>query len=134
MAAEVRYGLYAGRTLGRIHKEGTSEDCFVNYQNVAHYSFDYYAYYTYLDRDYDHIRITNRKNPDGPKLVIIRDSVAVPVSVFLASQCSSIDLIDLRYLSADDSAKDWIREIDPDLLIYMFGPGYLGIESAVDLR
>jgi hypothetical protein len=58
----------------------------------------------------------------------------VPVSVFLASQCSSIDLIDLRYLSADDSAKDWIREIDPDLLIYMFGPGYLGIESAVDLR
>ena len=117
-----------------IHKEGTFEDCFVNYQNVAHYSFDYYAYYTYLDRDYDHIRITNRKNPNGPKLVIIRDSVAVPVSVFLASQCSSIDLIDLRYLSADESAKDWIREIQPDLLIDMFGPGYLGVESAVDLR
>ncbi len=117
-----------------IHKEGTFEDCFVNYQNVAHYSFDYYAYYTYLDRDYDHIRITNRKNPNGPKLVIIRDSVAVPVSVFLASQCSSIDLIDLRYLSANDSAKDWIREIQPDLLIDMFGPGYLGVESAVDLR
>ena len=117
-----------------IHKEGTFEDCFVNYQNVAHYSFDYYAYYTYLDRDYDHIRITNRMNPDGPKLVIIRDSVAVPVSVFLASQCSSIDLIDLRYLSADDSAKDRIREIQPDLLIDMFGPGYLGVESAVDLR
>ncbi|MBO6299859.1 MAG: hypothetical protein J6N53_13555, partial [Lachnospiraceae bacterium] len=117
-----------------IHKEGTFEDCFVNYGNVAHYSFDYYAYYTYLDRDYDHIRIENRRNPDGPRLVIVRDSVAVPVSVFLASQCSSIDLIDLRYLSADDSAKDWIREIDPDLFIYMFGPGYLGIESAVDLR
>ena len=117
-----------------IHKEGTFEDCFVNYQNVAHYSFDYYAYYTYLDRDYDHIRITNRKNPDGPKLVIIRDSVAVPVSVFLASQCSSIDLIDLRYLSAEDSAREWIRGIEPDLLIDMFGPGYLGVESAVDLR
>lgn len=117
-----------------IHKEGTFEECFVNYQNVAHYSFDYYAYYTYLDRDYDHIRITNRKNPNGPKLVIIRDSVAVPVSVFLASQCSSIDLIDLRYLSANDSAKDWIREVQPDLLIDMFGPGYLGVESAVDLR
>lgn len=117
-----------------IHKEGTFEDCFVNYQNVAHYSFDYYAYYTYLDRDYDHIRITNRKNPDGPKLVIIRDSVAVPVSVFLASQCSSIDLIDLRYLSAEASAREWIRGIEPDLLIDMFGPGYLGVESAVDLR
>ena len=117
-----------------IHKEGTFEDCFVNYGNVAHYSFDYYAYYTYLDRDYDHIHIENRRNPEGPRLVIVRDSVAVPVSVFLASQCASIDLIDLRYLSADDSAKDWIREIQPDLFIYMFGPGYLGIESAVDLR
>lgn len=117
-----------------IRKEGTFEDCFVNYRNVEHYSFDYYAYYTYLDRDYDHIRITNRLNPDGPKLVILRDSVAVPVSVFLASRCSSIDLIDLRYLKPEDSAEEWIREIQPDLLIEMFGPGYLGVESALDLR
>ncbi|MBR1471996.1 MAG: hypothetical protein IJ600_10200 [Lachnospiraceae bacterium] len=117
-----------------IHKEGDFEACFVNYQNVAHYSFDYYAYYTYLDRDYDHIRMVNRRNPEGPKLVIVRDSVAVPVSVFLISQCSSIDLVDLRYLSAEDSAKEWIREAEPDMLIYMFGPGYLSVENALQLR
>ena len=117
-----------------IHKEGSFEDCFVNYGNVAHYSFDYYAYYTYLDRDYDRIHIVNRKNPEGPKLVIVRDSVAVPVSVFLASQCSSLDLIDLRYLKDGDSAKEWIREAEPDMLIYMFGPGYMSVESAMNLR
>ena len=117
-----------------IHKEGSFEDCFVNYGNVAHYSFDYYAYYTYLDRDYDRIHIENRLNPDGPKIVIVRDSVAVPVSVFLASQCSAIDMLDLRYLKEEDSAKEWIREAKPDMLIYMFGPGYMSVENAMNLR
>ncbi len=117
-----------------IHKEGSFEDCFVNYGNVAHYSFDYYAYYTYLDRDYDRIHIENRLNPDGPKIVIVRDSVAVPVSVFLASQCSAIDMLDLRYLKEEDSAKEWIREVKPDMLIYMFGPGYMSVENAMNLR
>ncbi|MCR5118172.1 MAG: hypothetical protein K6B44_00950 [Lachnospiraceae bacterium] len=117
-----------------IHKEGSFEDCFVNYGNVAHYSFDYYAYYTYLDRDYDRICIENRLNPGGPHIVIVRDSVAVPVSVFLASQCGRLDLIDLRYLKEEDSAKEWIREAAPDMLIYMFGPGYMSVENAMNLR
>jgi hypothetical protein len=117
-----------------IIKEGSFEDCFVNYENLDRYSFDYYAYYTYLGRDYDRIQITNNLNPDGPRIVIVRDSMAVPVSVFLASRCSYIDMIDLRYLQGDDSAKEWIAMDKPDLIIYLFGTGYLGVESAIILR
>ncbi len=117
-----------------IHKEGSFEDCFVHYENLDGYSFDYYAYYAYLGMDYDRIQIRNNLNPDGPKVVIVRDSMAVPVSVFLASRCSHIDMIDLRYLDGDESAKAWIEEEEPDLIIYLFGTGYLGVESAIDLR
>ena len=117
-----------------IHREGSFEDCFVNYENLDGYSFDYYAYYAYLGRDYDRIQITNNLNPDGPKVVIVKDSMAVPVTVFLAGRCSYIDMIDLRYLQGGDSAKEWIAEDEPDLIIYLFGTGYLGAESAMDLR
>ncbi len=117
-----------------IIKEGSFENCFVNYENLDGYSFDYYAYYAYLGRDYDRIQITNNLNPDGPRVVIVRDSMAVPVSVFLASRCSYIDMIDLRYLQSDNSAKEWIAMDKPDLIIYLFGTGYLGVESAIILR
>ena len=115
-----------------IHKKGSFEECFVHYENLAHYSYDYYAYYAYLQEDYECIEITNRLCSDGARIVIIRDSEAVPVSVFLASQCSELDILDLRYMK-DNYAADYIREKKPDMILYIFGTGYLGDEKAMML-
>lgn len=115
-----------------IHEKGSFEECFVHYENLAHYSYDYYAYYAYLQEDYECIEITNRLCSDGARIVIIRDSEAVPVSVFLASQCSELDILDLRYMK-DNYAADYIREKNPDMILYIFGTGYLGDEKAMML-
>ncbi|MBR4544063.1 MAG: hypothetical protein IKO53_07625 [Lachnospiraceae bacterium] len=117
-----------------IQREGDFEDAFVYYENLAGYSFDYYAYYAYLHQDYDHMILRNENAPNDMKLVIVRDSTAVAVSPFLIHGCSEIHLLDLRYMSADEDVYGIIEDIDPDWLIYLFGPGYLGNEGAVKLR
>lgn len=116
-----------------IYKEGTFEECFVNYENLASYSYDYYAYYAYLKEDFELFEITNEANANGPHVVIVRDSSAVPVSVFLATQCSELDIIDLRYTS-DNHAIEYVTEKNPDFIIYLFGAGYLGNEGAMIMR
>lgn len=116
-----------------IHLEGDFEDCFVHYENLDHPSFDYYAYYAYLKEDFDRFEIVNHNNPEGAHVLIVRDSSAVPVSVFLASQCSELDILDLRY-SGEQDMISYIREQQPDLILYIFGPGYLGNKGAVILR
>ena len=113
-----------------IHKEGNFEEAFVNYENVDHYSYDYYAYYTYLKEDYDLFEIVNNHNPEGAHVLIVRDSSAVPVSVFLANQCSELDIVDLRY-TTDRDVRQYITDKSPDLIIYLFGSGYLGNSQAV---
>lgn len=116
-----------------IHKEGSFEQCFVNYENLEHYSYDYYAYYAYLKEDYECFEIHNKCNKDGAHVIIVRDSEAVPVSVFLANQCSELDILDLRYMS-DNYAVDYIREKKPDMLLYIFGTGYLANENAMIIK
>lgn len=116
-----------------IHLEGGFEDCFVHYENLDHPSFDYYAYYAYLKEDFDRFEIVNHNNPEGAHVLIVRDSSAVPVSVFLAQQCSELDILDLRY-SGEQDMVSYIRERQPDLILYIFGPGYLGNEGAMILR
>lgn len=115
-----------------IQREGSFEECFVHYENLDRPSFDYYAYYAYLKEDYDCIEIVNENNPEGAHVIIVRDSVAVPVSVFLASQCSELDILDLRYNSDMDRIA-YIKEQKPDLILYIFGTGYLGNEEAMVL-
>ena len=116
-----------------IYKEGSFEECFVNYGNLEKYSYDYYAYYSYLQRDYDCIEIKNSNCSEGPSVVVIRDSNAVPVSVFTALQCSELVLLDLRYMK-ENNAMDYIRNQNPDYIIYLFGTGYLGEENVVVMR
>lgn len=116
-----------------IHLEGSFEDCFVHYENLDHPSFDYYAYYAYLKEDFDCFEIVNHNNPEGAHVLVVRDSSAVPVSVFLAGQCCELDILDLRYSGGQDMIS-YIRKQQPDLILYIFGPGYLGNEGAMILR
>lgn len=113
-----------------ISRTGDFENSLVYYENLEGYSYDYYAYYAYLHEDYDITSIINNGNPEGPHIVMLRDSSSVPVSCFLASQCSRIDLISLRYVADKSVIKDYIKVQDPDLIIYMYAVGFLGNEAS----
>lgn len=73
----------------------------------------------YLNGIVDRDRIVNEANPDGPKVLCLRDSYMSPVACFLAPMCSQIDMV-------------WARSnhnrIDYEQLIRDGGYDYLIIE------
>ena len=62
--------------------------------------------------------VKNENNPDGPKLMIIRDSYADSLVPFLTAHYSEIHLIDPRYYHL--SVKEYVEqnEIDQALVLY----------------
>ena len=116
-----------------VTNEGNFEDCFVFEEYLQEYSYDYYAYYSYFQQDFDLMEITNNKNADGAHVVLIKDSQAVPVAAFLMNQCSELDIIDLRYPSNNDYV-EYIKEKNPDIILYIFGTGYLHDEVAMVMQ
>lgn len=62
--------------------------------------------------------VKNANNPDGPKLLIIRDSYADSLVPFLTAHYSEIHLIDPRYYHL--SVKDYVEQngIDQALVLY----------------
>lgn len=61
-------------------------------------NFDIKDKYTALfGGNYGRMTITNNDNPDGPKLIIFKDSYANSIMPYLISHYSVIEVIDLRY-------------------------------------
>lgn len=82
---------------------------------------DYFAgnpYTLYSGGDYPLGRMVNNLNPDGPRILLIRESFACVVAPFLALQCGELMTMDMRYFK-DDLASyiDWLQ---PDLVMVMY--------------
>jgi hypothetical protein len=83
-------------------REGTMEETILFPERIA--QKDYYnanPYIYYAGGDYDYVTITNHLNPDGIKLLVVRDSMTCALTPFLALDCSELTLIDTRYYTGD---------------------------------
>lgn len=49
--------------------------------------------------------VVNKSNPDGLKVLMLRDSFADPIAVYMAPYCSQIDMIWTKYSTADTIQK-----------------------------
>lgn len=54
-------------------------------------------YPVFLDGNHGYERIENHDNPNGKKILVIKDSFAHSFVPFMAENCSMIDMVDLRY-------------------------------------
>ena len=68
--------------------------------------------------------MTNHLNPDGKKIVLLRESFSCALAPFLALSCSELITIDLRYFDGD--LLDTLREIDPDLVLTLYCVSSIG--------
>lgn len=84
-----------------------------------------YTYYS--GGDYSLATMTNYKNPNGPKIVLLRESFSCALAPFLALSCSELTTIDLRTFSGD--MMETIREIDPDLVITLYTASTTGLDN-----
>lgn len=85
-------------------------------------------YTYYAGGDYGFTRVTNYYNPQGPKVLLVRDSFACAITPYLAYSCSELSILDPRYFQGNFlQYVDWV---DPDVVLVMYAPGTLRTEAA----
>ena len=92
------------------------------------YQANPYTYYS--GGDYTFARMKNLKHPDGPTIVLLRDSFACPFAPFMAMGCGELVTIDLRYFR--DDLMTYIEWVEPDMVIALYSPGSLVLPAAFD--
>ncbi len=96
-----------------------------------HLEPDYFnanPYVTFAGGDWGKATVTNHLNPEGPKIVMIRDSFGCAITPFLALQCSQLVTIDLRAYGGEDLMAE-ITGIDPDLVLMLYNPSTVVTDS-----
>lgn len=80
---------------------------------------DKYSAYLFGNRGIVHVQ--NKNNPTGPKVLFVKDSLAVPLAAFLSTVCSDVYLVDPRYYKED--IPDFVNQInDLDFVFMSFSP------------
>ncbi|MBQ9922436.1 MAG: hypothetical protein IJO52_09625 [Clostridia bacterium] len=78
------------------------------------------TYSSYLGMDRGELIITNKLNPDGKRLLVVKDSFARPYTCFMATGVSEIAVVDMRYLPVRTKLADYINEYNPDAVIFLY--------------
>lgn len=98
-------------------KEGTFYESLLAIQNLTYdgpaYQGDRYG--TYLNGINVEDRITNHLNPEGPRILMIRDSYASVLGVFLANNCDQLDM--LWSINYDGNFKELVETGNYDYVI-----------------
>lgn len=76
-------------------------------------------YPVYLDGNHAIEEIINNGNPDGDKLLVIKDSFAQCFVPFLVNHYSEVDMVDLRYYH--ESVSELAKEKGYDRALFLYG-------------
>lgn len=88
-------------------------------------------YAAYFGGDYPEVTIENHQLPEGAKVLILKDSFALPFCAFLSTAAQELKMLDLRYLS-ETTALDFILNYQPDMVILMYSPSTFSSEAMFD--
>lgn len=93
-----------------------------------------FCYSASLGGDFGYLKITNNLNPNGKKIMLIKDSFADPVATYLAADVAELEIIDLRMLAEENNktVKDCIDESNPDIVIILYSSSQLLKSSTFD--
>ncbi len=103
----------SGHSTTFLEKEGTFEQAILTGSN---------AYGMYIAPDERCICVDNRLNDTGRKILLIKDSFAVPVAAWLACCSDELTVLDLRY-DQEKTVCQYIEENDIDTVIVLYNPG-----------
>lgn len=84
-----------------------------------------YTYYS--GGDYSFTRMKNLNDPNGPTVVLIRDSFSCTFAPFMATGCGEVVTIDLRYFH--DDLMEYISWVDADMVIFLYSPGSVKLDA-----
>lgn len=105
-------------------RSGTFEESvlYMDYLNGDFYKTNPYSVYS--GGDFRLQIMKNNLNPQGKKILLIRDSFACVVAPFLALQTSELHICDMRDMDGmigdKMNMKDYIKEIKPDYVVVLY--------------
>ena len=117
---------YAGVTGGDRYGDATETLLFPQRVEEKDF-FDGNPYTYYSGGDYPFAKITNYYNPDGPRVMLIRDSFACAITPYLALSCSELTTVDPRYFPGDLLAQ--IDRVKPDVVVLLYSSGFVREEE-----
>lgn len=75
-------------------------------------------YAGYFGADYPEVIVENKLNTNGKKVLIIKDSFALPVSAYLSTAVEELRMLDIRYTTIEDIGT-YAKEYKPDVVIFV---------------
>lgn len=88
-------------------------------------------YACYFGGDYPEVMITNHLAENDKKILIIKDSFALPVTAFLSTVCEESRMLDLRYFTG--SVENYILDYQPDMVLMLYNPSSFGSKEMFQL-
>lgn len=99
--------------------EGTFEDAIVKYNLLNAKSVYTNRYAAYFGADFPEVIINNHKSDNGLKVLILKDSFALPFSAFFSTNVSETRMLDYRYYT-NMTLEEYINDYKPDLVMYVY--------------
>ncbi len=75
-------------------------------------------YAAYFGGDYPEVIIKNQIETNGKKVLIIKDSFALPVGAYLSTVVEELVMLDIRYNTMED-IQSYVLEYQPDIAIIL---------------
>lgn len=114
--------LHYDASIGGINGYGSAEESVLVSKRVE--TRDWFGgnpYTYYSGGDYSATRTYNYYNPQGPKVLLLRDSMACALTPYLAYACGEVITVDPRHFHSDYlSYIDWV---DPDVVVVLASGG-----------
>ena len=88
-------------------------------------------YHVYIGDQYPVVTMRNPEAPVDKKILLLKDSFALPVQSFLSECFTQIDALDLR-LYTEQSVYEYVQDFQPDIVIVMYNPFMLTTESVYE--
>lgn len=109
-------------------RNGSFEETVLYKENLEKSPYLVNTYATYSGGDFRLQIIKNNLNPEGKKVLLIRDSFACVVAPFLSLQTSELHVCDIRdgdyYVGDKIDLESYIQEINPDYVIVICSSFY----------
>lgn len=82
------------------------------------------AYYLYVGGNYELVQHRNASASSGLKVLLVKDSYAIPTQTFLSTVFKEVDVIDLRHYDISGLA-EYIKESKPQIVVMMYYTQYI---------
>lgn len=103
-------------------REGTFEESFLFYGYITEEDIFQDKYIVFMDWGASEDWIQNRNVKNGTKVLVIKDSFAMPIAGFLSLNVSELRMLDIRKENRPQSIKKYVEEYQPDVVLFVASP------------